>query len=77
MIKPVLGTRNKGADKISIPIGIYGKETRLHITPLRRHNRRRLPVRLALPPGQAHDGYGAAVLLNDLPDKWVVLADKA
>ncbi len=36
-----------------------------------------LPVRLALTPGQAHDGHGAAVPLNDLPEKAVVLADKA
>jgi transposase len=36
-----------------------------------------LPVSLALTPGQAHDGHGAAVLLNDLPAKTVVLADKA
>ena len=36
-----------------------------------------LPVGLALSPGQAHDGEGAAMLLNDLTADAVVLADKA
>lgn len=36
-----------------------------------------LPVRLALSPGQAHDGKGAAVLLRGLKEGSVILADKA
>jgi transposase len=38
---------------------------------------RGLPIRLALSPGQAHDGQSAAALLGDLKRGCVVLADKA
>ncbi len=36
-----------------------------------------LPVRLALTPGQAHDGQVALMLLDALSENTVVLADKA
>jgi len=36
-----------------------------------------LPVRLALTPGQTHDGQAAAMLLDALSETTVVLADKA
>ncbi len=50
-----------------------GLTTKIHAV-VERHG---LPVRLALTPGQAHDGQSAATLLNDLPENAVVLADKA
>jgi transposase len=34
------------------------------------------PLRLLITPGQAHDAQGAAILLNDLKRKSVVIADK-
>lgn len=36
-----------------------------------------LPVGLALTPGRTHDERNAVILLNDLPENTVVLADKA
>ena len=50
-----------------------GLTTKIHAV-VERHG---LPVRLALTPGQTHDGQSAAMLLNDLPENAVVLADKA
>jgi transposase len=38
---------------------------------------RGLPIKLALTPGQSHDALGAAVLLDDLGDGDILLADKA
>ena len=50
-----------------------GLTTKIHAV-VERHG---LPVRLAVTPGQAHDGHSAAILLNDLPENAVILADKA
>ena len=38
---------------------------------------RGLPIKLALTPGQAHDAIGAAMLLTDLPERGILLGDKA
>ena len=50
-----------------------GLTTKIHAL-ADRHGR---PVRLALTPGQTHDGQAAAELLAELPEGAVVLADKA
>ena len=39
-------------------------------------DRRGLPLRLMLTPGQAHDGCGAALLLDHLPPGCVLIGDK-
>lgn len=36
-----------------------------------------LPIKLSLTEGQAYDGYSAMSLLNDLPARSIVLADRA
>ena len=50
-----------------------GLTTKIHAL-VDRHGR---PVRLALTPGQTHDGQAAPELLSALPEGAVVLADKA
>ena len=50
-----------------------GLTTKIHAL-ADRHGR---PVRLALTPGQTHDGQAAAELLAELSEGAVVLADKA